>query len=668
MKKEFVVASALLIFTALNAFSDDPSRKLAVYESSITVYGDRIPLEERQATLTPAPIIVITRDDIESSGAATIQQLLSDIPGAAAHDITGNPVERTIDLRGFPEGTSVSVFLDGVRLNNIEDNSVRWDVVPLSQIERIEIYSGALAPLYGGGAIGGVVNIVTKKGAGLPRIDLTAGLGSFGGVTERLSFSGSLGNWDLMSAFGIDRSEGYRENDGHRLDDGIVRATYNFGEGHSLSFLAKYEGGSISTPGALTDEELNDDRRQSPYNLYDGTRGRHRLFAVTYNRTFGEGLNLAVEGFSRNHDRDTLTTGRYMTGFLTAGEEDLAGGIFQLDGRKPFGKGVFEWAFSGESADGSYDASGWYTDFYGNKQMAATRTSTGQDTAGGYLRLGYTLSRFRMDAGYRVDEAKYDYKDLLFPSNNEKRTFREGTTRFSASFLRSESESFFLAFSEGYRIPGVIELFAYPGFYSNPDLEPTRVNDFEAGYKYFGDKLKANITLYKMFLREETVFVLTDPAHFIGQNMNIGKSEREGVEGSISLFLPKNLDLSLDASLRNCEATAGPYDGMAVPMVPERTFSLGLDWKGGMFGAGGRLAYVGPQYLSNDLTNDREKLSSYYSASLSASYKNGPVTVELQVDNLFDREYSTRGITNGFTDYFSPSRPFGARLLVTYSW
>lgn len=668
MKRKLLSAVPVLLLFCLNAFCDEPSRKLAVYESSITVYGDRLPLEEREVTLTPAPIIIITRDDIENSGAATIQQLLESVPGASVHDLTGNPVERTVDLRGFPEGTSVAVFLDGIRLNNIDDNSVRWDIVPLGQVERIEIYSGALAPLYGGGAIGGVVNIVTKKGAGIPRIDLTSGAGSFGESTQKLCASGSVGNWDVYSGFGLGFSEGYRENDGYRLDDGLLRITYNLEEGESISFLAKYEGGAISAPGALTEGEMRDDRKQSPFNMYDGTRGRHRLASLSYNKKFGDSVNFSVEGFSRSHRRDTLTTGRYMTGFFTTGDEDLNGGIFQVDGKKPLGKGIFEWAFSGEAADGSYDASGWYTDFYGNKQSKASETSTSQKTAGGYARLGFTLPRFRFDGGYRVDEAKYDYRDGLFPANDTERTFREGTSRISASFLKSGSESFFVAFSEGYRIPSVIELFAYPGFYSNPDLKPTRVNDYEAGYKYFGDKVKASVTLYKMFLRDETVFVLTDPAHFIGQNMNVGKSKREGIEGKIEFDLPKSFILSLGGGLRNCEATAGPYDDSDIPMVPKESFDLSLRWFGGKFSAGGSLHHVGPQYLSNDLTNEREKLSSYLTASLSARYKNGPVTVELQADNLFDRDYSTRGVTNGFTDYYAPAYPLNARILVTYSW
>jgi iron complex outermembrane recepter protein len=657
----------VILFPAVSS-CDEPSRKLAVYESSITVYGDRLPVEEREVTLTPAPIIIITRDDIENSGAKTVQELLEKVPGAIGRDLTGNPAERTVDLRGFPEGTSVAVFLDGIRLNNIDDNSVRWDVVPLENIERIEVYSGALAPLYGGGAIGGVINIVTKKGAGIPRLDLTFGLGSFGEVKEKLNLSGSLGKWDFYSGFGLNYADGYRENDGYRLDDGTFHLTYNLKENESLSFLARYEGGAISAPGALTAEEMREDRRQSPFNMYDGTRGRHRLISLSYNKSIEDGLNLSVEGFSRSHDRDTLTTGRYLSGFFSQGDEQLNGAVFQLDGKKSIKKGLFEWAVSGEASKGSLDAAGWLTDFYGNKLSPASQTTTDEKMKGGYGRIGLTFSRFRVDTGYRLDEAKYDYRDHFAPVNNTGKTFREGTSRTSISFLKSGSESFFAAFSEGYRIPSVIELFAYPGFYSNPDLKPTRVNDYEAGYKYFGDIIKANITLYSMFLRDETVYVLTDPAHFIGQNMNVGKSKRKGLEGQVEFYLPKNISINVSGDLRKSEVTGGPYENSGIPMVPDRTFNLGLSWYGGNFRAGGSLYYVGPQYLNNDLLNAREKLSSYLVSSLTVKYKKGPTALELQVSNLFDRNYSTRGVTNGLTDYYVPAYPFNTRLIVTYSF
>ena len=133
------------------------------YGTVVTVYGDRIPLAERQILDAGAPISVVTREEIDASGAQSLQEVLAELPGVTLHNQTGNPRESTVDVRGFPQGNSTAVFLDGVRLNDLQDNSVRWDVIPLEDVERIEVYRGASGPLYGGGALAGVRRPASRK-------------------------------------------------------------------------------------------------------------------------------------------------------------------------------------------------------------------------------------------------------------------------------------------------------------------------------------------------------------------------------------------------------------------------------------------------------------------------------------------------------------------------
>ena len=182
MKKTKIISTAgfLLLGLAMTALGQEAQKLLEDYGTVVTVYGERLPAEERQILETAASVSVVTRDEIQAMGATTLQEVLVQLPSVFLHNETGNPEESTVDVRGFPDGTSLAVFLDGVRLNDIDDNSVRWDVIPVEDIERIEIYRGAAGPLYGGGALAGVINIITKHDPGIPRIDLKAGAGSFG--------------------------------------------------------------------------------------------------------------------------------------------------------------------------------------------------------------------------------------------------------------------------------------------------------------------------------------------------------------------------------------------------------------------------------------------------------------------------------------------------------
>lgn len=658
----------LLGVIAISFLADEPSRKLAVFESSMTVYGERIPIEQKEIINTPAPIVVITQEEIKEKGVKTFSELVETAEGALGRDITGNPVERSVDLRGFPAGTSVAVFLDGVRLNNISDNSMNFEIIPIEIIDRVEIYSGALAPLYGGGAIGGVINIITKKGEAIPRIDLVYGAGSFGEREQRANFSFAKNNFNLFSSFSLRYAEGYRENDGYRLDDGLIKMGYSFDEKKSLSFLFKYEGGAISAPGALTEEEIRQNRKQSPYNKYDGSRGRHKIYALTYSQKIGENSIFVVEAFERIHLNDILTTGRSKSGFQTNSDEKMGGAVVQFSQTLPFKKGAVEWSSALEYQKGRDVSKGFYTDFYGEKLSSATSTKTDEKNFGGYLKASYILPKWRFDAGYRKDNTKYDYADFFTPQNNEKKSFSEGTIRSSISYFISEDNILFVAFSEGYKIPTVVELFSYPGFYSNPDLLPSRVNDYEIGYKYFGEKFRTKLTLYKMFLRDETVFVLTDPVWFIGMNQNIGKSYRKGLEGDFSLQLPKDFEMDFSGTYRNAKVTEGLNIGKELPMVAKVIANLSVikRFEKSFVNLGAR--YVSSQYLDNDLSNEREKLPSFVVAFLNINYTKGPINIEVKFDNLFNKKYSTRGVTNGFTDYFNPAYPFSAEVLLKYSF
>jgi outer membrane receptor protein involved in Fe transport len=664
-----ILAVCCLAWISVFFFADEPLRSnLAVFESSMTVYGERIPIEEKEIVTTPAPIVVITQEEIKEKGVKTFSELIETVAGALGRDITGNPVERSVDLRGFPDGTSVAVFLDGVKLNNISDNSINFEIIPIEIIDRVEIYSGALAPLYGGGAIGGVINIITKKGEAIPRIDLVYGAGSFGKREQKANFSFSKNKFNIFSSLSLRYAEGYRENDGYRLDDGLIKTEYSFDEKNSLSFLFKYEGGAVSAPGALTEDEMRQNREQSPYNKFDGSRGRHKIYALTYSQKIGENSNFVVETFERIHLNDILTTGRYLSGFQTNSDEKLGGAVMQFSQTLHGKKGVFEWSSALEYQKGRDVSKGFYTDFYGNKNSSATSTKTNEENFGGYLKASYTLPKWRFDAGYRKDEAKYDYADFFNPQNNEEKSFNEGTVRSSISYFVSEDNILFVAFSEGYKIPTVIELFSYPGFYSNPNLEPSRVNDYEIGYKYFGENFRTKFTLFKMFLRDEAVFVLTDPVWFIGMNQNIGKSYRQGIEGDFSLNLPKDYELDFSGTFRKAKVTDGLNVGKEIPMVAKEIANLSIikRFEKSFVNFGTR--YVSNQYLDNDLANIREKLPSFVVAFLNLSYTEGPLNIEVKFDNLFNKKYSTRGVTNGFNDYFNPAYPFSAGVFVKYSF
>ncbi len=663
-----VLAGVLGAAWALGAQAQDVQKLLQDYGTTITVYGELTPATERQILDTGAPISVITREELEASGAKTLQEALQELPGVTLHNQTGNPVESTVDLRGFPQGTSTAVFLDGVRLNDPQDNSVRWDVVPIEDVERIEVYRGATGPLYGGGALAGVVNIVTRRNPGIPRVDVKAEVGSYSTFTGRLHASGSVEKVEFYATAQTSTSAGYRDNDGFRLDDGMLRINYSPTAKQSLAFLLQYSGGTERDPGALTAAEMDQNPRQTPYNMADDTRGRQTLASLAYNASPAEGWSVSAQAYGRWADRDTLTTGRYGSGFLGSSSLSVGGLQAQVRNTGESNGWTWDWSLGAEAAHSGMDAHGYFTDMEGDHETPASSTSTDQRSAGAFLQGDLGRGDFHVFAGVRADRATYDYTDLMAPANGTDRTFRESTWRAGALLHTGEWSSLFLTYSQGYRIPSIVDLFAYPGFYSNPDLVPTRAGDWELGWRYLNDGWRFKVTAYDMNLTDEVVFVLTDPAHFIGQNRNVQSSYRRGVEVEAHAPLPKGFSCFATGSYQRSVITGGPYAGKDVPMVPDYQGTVGAQWSDADWTVRLALTGVGPQRLDSDLSNVQPLLPGYTTADLSVRYLWRGLTLQATVRNLLDERYAGRGITNGYQNYYTPAYPCTALFSVMWSF
>ena len=143
----------------------------------------RLPGAPLPESSVPATVQTITADEIRRSGAVTLQDYLGRLPGVTLNDEQGNTFQPGVQLRGFqvspvtgvPQG--VSVFVDGVRVNEPTVEEVNFDLIPLDDVERIELIRGPSA-VFGRNALGGSLNIVTRRGSGTPEIVTSAEGGS----------------------------------------------------------------------------------------------------------------------------------------------------------------------------------------------------------------------------------------------------------------------------------------------------------------------------------------------------------------------------------------------------------------------------------------------------------------------------------------------------------
>ncbi len=146
----------------------------------------------RQATRTnelTSDVSVISREEIDQAGASTVAQLLARQPGIQYVANGGEGSNSGVFVRGANTNQSI-VLIDGQRIGSATTGSAALSRIPLNQIERIEILRGPASSLYGADAIGGVIQIFTRRGEGPARVNASTGYGSFNTSDTTIGVSG----------------------------------------------------------------------------------------------------------------------------------------------------------------------------------------------------------------------------------------------------------------------------------------------------------------------------------------------------------------------------------------------------------------------------------------------------------------------------------------------
>ncbi len=157
----------------------------------IVVTATRSPLSIARAG---SAISVIPAEEIQRSSSKSVADLLRTVPGLSVVETGGPGATTTVRIRGA-EARQTLVLIDGIRVNDPSAGAGEFDFsnLVLTDVERIEVVRGPQSALYGSDAIGGVINVITRKGRGKPRVSVSAEGGSYGSKALRGSISGSEG-------------------------------------------------------------------------------------------------------------------------------------------------------------------------------------------------------------------------------------------------------------------------------------------------------------------------------------------------------------------------------------------------------------------------------------------------------------------------------------------
>ena len=653
------------VTVSVSAETKDTTPGSAITMEEIVVTATRDREEVRQV---PANVSVITAQQIEQSGATTVVEVLKKLESIQFRDYSGNSSQAVIDIRGFggdnPYGKTL-IMLDGRKMNRPDMSSINWLQIPLDNIERIEVVRGASSVLYGDAAIGGVINIITKKGKGKPKFNASVIAGSYGLHNERVGVTGSTDKWTYALTGENNFNFGYRERSKLSSQGGGVDVGYDASDLFNVSLGLSFNKTDYQMPGALTNAQMEQDRRQyqpaTPANWAsaapdDDGSDKYTNVNLGIKSYFGSWGQMDINLLYGKKDLQTNIPSWTSNKYSNTGTD-----MYGISPKYILAKEIF--GFKNKLIVGvDYFNEPYKKEFFSTRERT---TKTGwadlsKDSLGYYIRDEFSLLKnLMLNAGYRSERAmiKASNTDTITPANNftdRDKTYNAEAYEAGLTWLVGKQSKIFAKYATVYRIPFLDEVASFNGFGGElflKNLEKEKGISVEAGTEFYPlNNLKIGLTLFRIDMEDEIQYVYVTP--WSGYNQNVGKSRHDGAEISLSYLWEKRARLYGNFTYHMATVEdGGANNKKEMPLVPNRMANAGVElylpWN---LMLRPEIRYVGDAFLSGDNDNNTEKLEAYTLYTLYLSYKPSVgkvrVTAFFSVENLTDVKYSSFGSDN----------------------
>lgn len=595
--------------------------------------------EERRGA-QPIGVTVISRRQIESSNARSVAEVLTSIGGIHVRDSNGQPNPQ-LDLRGFGVNgdQNTLVLLNGQRISENELLPANIAAIPLASVERIEILRGGGAVLYGGGASGGTINIITRsQAAGSRSGQVLIGGGSYDAYVAEAALGIAGGQVGFDIALRRYDTENYRDNNALRQDTVNGNLRFN-GERDSVTLRFGNDAQDTRLPGALSEAQIAVNRRATVY-PDDHAALDTEFISLDWSRNLDQ-VELTADASYRERDA---------SGSVSPGSNSAHGRTLLFSPRVRLTGDLFgrnnALVVGGDWEDWDYDAvvvfPGFDSDAASVQKNAALFV---QDTL--ELREGTVVT-----LGGRVQRSRTEIqeRDTYSPATSTTRTVQPKAYELALRQDLSEQLGLYLKAGNSFRLATVDENRGQ----ATP-LEPQTSRDREIGFEY-GDTVRSfRVSAYRMDVSNEIHFMYIPGGFFglFGSNVNLPPTRHEGIELEGGIRLAANLQLQARFEYLRARFREGVFGGVdvsgkEVPLVPDHLASLLLAWQPAEpWNLTGIVRYVGKQRFDNDQSNSfREQMPAYTVIDLKATRSAGPWILAAAINNLLAEEYFSYGIRN----------------------
>ncbi|HUF19832.1 MAG TPA: TonB-dependent receptor [Burkholderiales bacterium] len=598
---------------------------------------------EQLAADAPIGVSIVSRERIEQSNARTLPELLAREPGLMFRDSTGSP-DQQVDLRGFgvTGDQNTLVLVDGLKLNDNEITAVRWSTIPLSAVERVEILRGSGAVLYGGGATGGVINIVTRKpAAGARELRVQTAGGSYNTFGTRASGRVAGESIGLTANAEYLESDNYRDHNALRQRNAEV-SVGSLAPGSQLRLTVGAEKQDLQLPGARNNTQLATDRRGAT--TPDDYADRESAFVRGFASIELDRLELAADLAYRKKRSESLFFG------FTRVDADVE--VWAFTPRMKLQHESFGWA---HQLVAGVDVEHW--DYVSIRTGPATVLAQQRNRAL-YAQHSTDLpTATRVTIGGRVQAAEYDARDAdsatAYASGAQSRTVRAHELAVRQPF--ADAWHVYGKVGRSFRIAAVDEIYSqFGGPLFDPlvaFLEPQTSHDREVGVERNGSGSRLRVSAYHMDLRNE---IRLNPFTFA--NENLPPTRRYGLELEAAWSPWTALELAGSYTWAVAKFTEGALagnsvEGRTVPLVPRHRTAVSAAYR---FSGDTRFTvetrYVGRQFFDNDETNSfGQMIPAYTVTDLRLAREIGRLRLAASVLNATNEKYFTYGVRSVFS-------------------
>ena len=632
MKISPLACAVVLAPCVVQADSITRDQALRLPDSLITANRS---VEKRKESVATSS--VFTRADIERLRPSNVLELLTHVPGVQVANYGGRGANYGLYIRGTSTAQSL-VLIDGVRVGSATVGGASLQYLSVEQIERVEVLRGSRSAIYGADAMGGVVQIFTKRGQdqGLnPSVRLAAGsdhtfeqaVGLSGG-NQSTRFSINLAN---ESTQGFDRT---RTSYGSDADHDAYR-------NRSISANLSHQLTDSVEVGASVLDQRGQTEYDNPFGRYD---------PITYDSYPGK----PFDRFSLSSTQlyvDAALNALWHTRVELGHSEDKQENFDKLD--------------SATSVNNTYrDSINWLNTLslneantlrvgaeYLNDKVRSSNdlAETSRKNHAVFIQHSYQGDGFNTEIGMRHD------KNEQYGSAN--------TFNAALSVALNEANQLTLGYAEGFRVPTFADLYwPFDGSYGgNPNLKPETSKTLELKWR---SELSETAVLEASVYRSDFKDLITytsDPVTWIGTMDNVERARIHGFEASLSqefAGIKSVLGISL-LDARNRE------NGHTLPNRARRTLSWDVDKQLGAVGVGASFKAVSKSFANGA---NSSKLSGYGVLDLRASWQANPALgFDIKWANVLDKDYSRLSYSHLGQEYGYQETPSSVMLGLTWT-